>query len=174
FFASTAKVESFDTDREAFLGNYRHEGEPQAVQAGRCQNSIAIGGTPCGALHHRITLKPGETQVITFIAGEGDAKTKGRRLRERFAQPDAVKKALHQVESYWDERLGALQIQTPDAAINSMGNVWNQVQCHTTFNWSRSASFNEAGGRDGLGFRDSCQDVLGVVHVIPEQVKSRL
>jgi N,N'-diacetylchitobiose phosphorylase len=174
YFASTEKVDSFDTDREVFLGNYRHEGEPVAVENSKCSNSIAIGGTPCGALHHRVELAAGEVKEITFIAGVGDAKTEGKRLRKHFAQEGAVDAALAEVASYWDERLGAFSMDTPDAALNSMGNVWNQVQCHTTFNWSRSASFNEAGGRDGLGFRDSCQDVLGVLHAIPAQVKTRL
>ncbi len=174
FFASTEKVESFDTDREVFLGNYRHEGEPVAVENGRCFGSIAIGGTPCGALHHIVKLAPGEKKVITFIAGIGDAKTEGKRLRARYQKDSAVEDELVKVRRYWDERLSAMSISTPDPAINSMGNIWNQVQCQTTFNWSRSASFNEAGGRDGLGFRDSCQDVLGVLHSIPELVRPRL
>lgn len=174
FFASTLPVDSFDTDREKFLGAYRHEGQPVAVEKGRCGNSIAIGGTPCGALHSRIQLKKGETRRVTFIAGVGDASTKGRELRARFAVPGEVDRSIDEVRAYWNERLGAIHIETPDAAVNSMGNVWNQVQCHTTFNWSRSASFNEAGGRDGLGFRDTCQDVLGVVHVLPQQVKQKL
>lgn len=174
YFASTAPVDSFDTDREAFLGNYRHEGQPVAVEKGRCSNSVALGGTPCGALHSRVTLEAGETRTITFICGVGDAKTVGRKMRERFASEGAVDHALEEIAAYWDERLSKLTLQTPDSATNSMGNVWNQVQCHTTFNWSRSASFNEAGGRDGLGFRDSCQDILGVVHAIPEAVKGKL
>lgn len=174
FFASTEPVESFDTDREVFLGPYRHEGQAIAVERGRCENSIAVGGTPCGALHHKVSLEPGEEKRITFIAGVGDARTTGVEMRRQYQEPSAVESALRRVAEYWDERRGNFIINTPDAAVNSMGNIWNQVQCHTTFNWSRSASFNEAGGRDGLGFRDSCQDVLGVMHAIPEQVKTKL
>ncbi len=174
FFACTARVDSFDTDREAFLGNYRHEGQARAVEQGRCTNSLAVGGTPCGALHTRVELAPGETRTITFIAGVGDAHQKGKELRERFQRAGAVDAAINEVRAYWEERLGAFSIETPDEAVNAMGNTWNQVQCHTTFNWSRSASFNEAGGRDGLGFRDSCQDTLAVVHSIPELVKEKL
>lgn len=174
YFASTEKVDSFDTDREVFLGNYRHEGQPVAVENGRCGNSLAVGGTPCGALHHVVRMEAGETKTITFIAGVGDADTEGRRLRARYQDKDAVDRDLALVKAYWQGRLTALRISTPDPAVNSMGNVWNQVQCQTTFNWSRSASFNEAGGRDGLGFRDSCQDVLGVLHSIPELVRPRL
>ncbi len=174
FFASTERVESFDTDREVFLGNYRHEGQPVAVENGRCQNSLAVGGTPCGALHHVVHLAPGESKTITFIAGVGDARTDGKRLRSYYQSAGAVERELDKVKQYWQSRLSALAMSTPDPAVNSMGNVWNQVQCQTTFNWSRSASFNEAGGRDGLGFRDSCQDVLGVLHSIPELVRPRL
>jgi N,N'-diacetylchitobiose phosphorylase len=174
YFASTERVESFDTDRDAFLGNYRHEGQPIAVERGRCSNSRAVGGTPCGALHHRITLEPGEEKIITFIAGVGDAATEGKMVRDSYNRPGAVDAGIAEVRAYWAKRLSSYTLSTPDAAINSMGNIWNQVQCHTTFNWSRSASFNEAGGRDGLGFRDSCQDVLGVVHAIPDAVKAKL
>lgn len=174
FFATSLPVESFDTDREVFLGTYRHEGQPLAVEKGRCAGSIAVGGTPCGALHSVVELAPGETLRGVYVLGVGDAGTTGRALRERLAKPGAVEQELARVKAYWDERLGKLRLQTPDPEVNSMGNVWNQIQCHTTFNWSRSASFNEAGGRDGLGFRDSCQDTLGVVHAIPDQVKGKL
>jgi len=174
FFACTARVESFDTDREVFLGAYRHEGTPQAVERGVCGNSRAIGGTPCGALHTRLTLGAGEAKTVTFIAGVGDAKTKGHDLRKRFSEPHATTQALAEVERYFEQRLGKFTLETPDADVNAMGGIWNQLQCHTTFNWSRSASFNEAGGRDGLGFRDSCQDTLAVVHAIPGEVLSKL
>lgn len=174
FFATSLPVESFDTDREVFLGGYRHEGQPVAVERGSCSNSIAVGGTPCGALHSTVELAPGQTVRAVYVLGVGDAKTAGRALRDRMAAPGVVDQELARVRAYWEERLGKLTLQTPDPDVNSIGNVWNQVQCHTTFNWSRSASFNEAGGRDGLGFRDTCQDTLGVVHAIPEQVKGKL
>lgn len=174
FFASTAPVESFETDREVFLGNYRHEGQPTAVERGRCENSLAVGGTPCGALHNVVELAAGEEKRITFIAGVGDAKTDGVALRDHYKRAGAVEASLQEVAKYWDGRRAQFSATTPDPAINSMVNIWNQVQCHTTFNWSRSASFNEAGGRDGLGFRDSCQDVLGVLHSVPDKVKQKL
>jgi N,N'-diacetylchitobiose phosphorylase len=174
YFASTHKVDSFDTDREAFLGPYRHEGEPRGVRTGKLSGSLAVGGTPVGALHHHLTLEPGQTVQITFIAGVGEAQTKGVELRTRFQKAGAVDEAIAAIERGWSKRLGCFQLKTPDPAVNSMGNVWNQVQCQTTFNWSRSASFNEAGGRDGLGYRDTCQDILGVLHSLGEQVKPKL
>jgi N,N'-diacetylchitobiose phosphorylase len=128
YFASTEKVDSFDTDRDVFLGNYRHEGQPIAVETGRCKNSIAVGGTPCGALHHRLTLAPGECRTVTFIAGVGDAKLEGKRLKAHYSRPGAVDEALAEIAAYWDDRLGAFSLSTPDAAVNSMGNIWNQVR----------------------------------------------
>lgn len=174
FFACTGRVESFDTDREVFLGAYRHEGTPVAVERGRCENSRAIGGTPCGALHTRMVLAAGETKTVSFIAGVGDARDKGQELRRRFSDPQAITAALADIDEYYQTRLGKFTLKTPDAEINAMGGTWNQLQCHTTFNWSRSASFNEAGGRDGLGFRDTCQDTLAVVHAIPDEVLGKL
>ncbi len=174
YFASTGDVVGFDTDREAFLGTYRHEGEPQAVLRGKCTGSIAVGGTPCGALQHQLTLAPGEKREITFICGVGAAEEKGAELKERFKVPGAVDRAIAHSDEIWKNRLSKLEIDTPDPAVNSMGNIWNQVQCQTTFKWSRSASFNEAGGRDGLGYRDTCQDILGVLHSLGADVKPRM
>ena len=174
FLASTLPVASFDTDRDAFLGQYRDEGRPKAVEAGRCTGSIAVGGNPCGAVENRLALAPGEKRRACFIVGVGDARTVGQECRRKYADPAAVEAEFARVRQYWAERLAAYSAKTPSAEVDSMVNVWNQYQCHTTFNWSRSASFNEAGGRDGLGFRDSTQDTLGVVHAIPARVRARL
>jgi N,N'-diacetylchitobiose phosphorylase len=174
FMTSILPVESFDTDRDVFIGQYRHEGQPKAVEAGRCFGSIAVGGSPCAALQNRFTLAPGEKKRALFIVGVGDAKTVGQECRRRYADPAAVEEEFARLREYWRGRLGRFACKTPSAEVNSMVNVWNQYQCHTTFTWSRSASFNEAGGRDGLGFRDSTQDTLGVVHAIPERVRTRL
>ena len=174
FFATSLPVERFDTDREAFIGPYRHEGTPLALEQGRCSNSIAVGGNPCGALQSRITLQPGEKRKAVYLVGIGDAGVEGRAYRAQYSDPDEVARALARVEDYWRERLEGFACETPSAEVNSMINIWNQYQCHTTFNWSRAASFIEAGGRDGLGFRDSNQDILAVVHVLPAAVRGRL
>lgn len=174
FFASTLPVHSFDTDREVFLGPYRHEGRALAVERGRCSDSIAIGGTPCGALQSSFVLGPGERLRFAYVLGVGDAKSFGKSCRARFADPATTDAELARITRHFDQRLGKLSCRTPSHEVDSMVNVWNQLQCQTTFNWSRSASFNEAGGRDGLGYRDSNQDTLGVVHSIPALVRARL
>ncbi len=174
FMASVLPVESFDTDREVFIGAYRDEGRPIAVERGSCAGSIAIGGNACGALQTRFTLGPGERRRAVFVVGVGDARTAGRAARERYADHAKVVEDFERVQEYWRERLGKFGCSTPSPLVNTMANVWNQYQCHTTFNWSRSASFNEAGGRDGLGYRDTNQDTLGVVHAIPHLVRAKL
>ncbi|HBF37267.1 MAG TPA: glycosyl transferase [Firmicutes bacterium] len=174
FMASTLPVASFDTDRECFIGDYHHEGNPQAVEKGHCSNSIAIGGNPCAALENRITLKPGEKKYALFIIGIGDAVPFGKECRRIYSDRNKVNEEFQRVQTYWNRRLFQYNCETPSSHVNSMINIWNQYQCHTTFNWSRSASFNEAGGRDGLGYRDTNQDLLGVVHSIPEEVRLKL
>jgi len=174
FLASTQPVVSFDTDRDVFLGQYRDEGRPKAIERGECFGSIAQGGTPCGALQNKVTLQPGETYRVCYICGIGDAKTVGQECKARFSDPAQVEEEFKGVKRYWEGHLGRYQCETPSAVVNSMVNVWNQYQCMTTFNWSRSASFNEAGGRDGLGFRDTNQDTLGAVHMTPTRVRAKL
>ena len=174
FMVSTLPVESFETDRDEFIGLYRNEGNPIAVERGKCSNSIAQGGNPCASLQNRITLKPGETKYALFMVGIGDAATVGRECQQLYSDRAKVEAEFTKMQEYWEKRLSKLTCSTPSNEINTMVNIWNQYQCHTTFNWSRSASFNEAGGRDGLGYRDTNQDTLGVVHSIPEAVRAKL
>ncbi|MGE5557299.1 MAG: GH36-type glycosyl hydrolase domain-containing protein [Bacillota bacterium] len=174
FLASALPVASFDTDRDYFLGRYRHEGMPEAVEKGGCSNSIAVGGTPCGAVQNRITLNPGEKKYILYMVGIGDAKTTGREYKDKYADRRQVEGEFAKVQDYWRERLAQYQCETPSTLVNSMVNMWNQYQCQTTFNLSRSGSFNEAGGRDGIGYRDTNQDVLGVMHSVPHLVREKL
>lgn len=174
FLASTLPVESFDTDRDEFIGRYRHEGTPVAVETGKCSNSIAVGGNPCASVQNRIVLRPGEKRYVVYVVGIGDAKTTGAELKKYFSDRKNVDAEFAKVQAYWQERMSKFTCSTPSALVNSMANIWNQYQCHMTFNWSRSASFNEAGGRDGLGYRDTNQDTLAVVHAIPSLVKAKL
>lgn len=174
FLASTLPVESFDTDRDVFIGRYRHEGTAVAVENGRCSGSIAVGGNPCGAVQNRFTLQPGEKKWGCYVVGVGDAKSFGQECRRTYSDRAKVEEQFSQMQEYWLSRLDKYRARTPSAEVNSMVNMWNQYQCQTTFNWSRSASFNEAGGRDGLGYRDSFQDCLGVMHSVPGPVKQKI
>ncbi len=174
FMTSSLPVQSFDTDRDVFIGNYNSESNPAAVANGKCFNSIALGGNPCASVQNRISLKPGEKKYALYIVGIGNAKTFGAECKSIYSDRKKVDEEFERVQDYWNKRLSGYKCSTPSDEINTMVNIWNQYQSHTTYNWSRSASFNEAGGRDGLGYRDTNQDTLGVVHSIPEQVKGKL
>jgi N,N'-diacetylchitobiose phosphorylase len=173
YFTSTEKADDFDTDRDTFIGPYRDESNPLAIELGKCSKSFFTGGNPCASLRHRIRLEKKGRKKITFILSIGKFDWKAVHLRNQYSK-DLVEREIDKIKESWTALLGSFSVNTPDKDVNVMANVWNQYQCHTTFNWSRSASFIEASGRDGLGYRDSSQDVLGVLHVLPERVKKRI
>ncbi len=189
WFATNAEPAGFDTNRDSFLGPYRGWDAPMAVEKGQCLNSIAHGWAPVGAHQTRLTLRPGEEKTILFILGYQEnnpddkfdppgsntiQKAGARKVMAHFLQPDNVEKAIVQLRSYWDGILQTLNVQTPDQHTNRMVNIWNAYQCMVTFNLSRSASGFETGIGRGMGFRDSNQDLLGFVHMIPEKARLRI
>jgi N,N'-diacetylchitobiose phosphorylase len=174
-FATTSlPVESFDLKRKAFIGRFRDEGNPIAVERGRCSNTTTLGDNPVAALHSKIRLSPGEKITGVYLLGIGDAMTVGKELKKRLCDPRHVEEEVAKLARHWEERLSPLSVETPDANTNRSINIWNIYQCHTTFNWSRSASFIEAGGRDGVGYRDTFQDILAVVHTSPARVRDKI
>jgi cellobiose phosphorylase len=189
YFACSAEVAGFDTQREAFLGPYRGWDDPLAVERGRSGDSIAHGWAPCGSHHVELTLEPGETRELVFLLGYGenpaDAKfdppgsqtIDKRRIRpviDRYLHPDEVEAAFRALRDRWDALLDTFHVTTPSVHVDRMVNVWNAYQCMATFNLSRSASSFESGIGRGMGFRDSNQDLLGFVHLIPDQARERL
>ena len=174
FFASTKQPSGYDCDREAFIGPYRSEENPKALERGRSFNSFASGGNPIGSVSFDLTLNPGEEKSVTFILGVADTKKTARAIVKKYKNSKKVSEKLDALKEYWENSLKAYQAKTPDRDVDLMVNTWNQYQCRTTFNWSRFASYYEAGIGRGMGFRDSNQDTLGVVHIIPKRVKTRL
>jgi len=166
-----AEVSGFDTDREVFLGPYRSYHNPLVVEQGSCKQSLAIADNGCGTQQIDIELQPGESTSFCVIMGVGDARTEGLAAREKFSDPNAVKIALDEVKSYWHSRLNNFSALTPDPELNSFFNTWNPYNCLVTFAWSRAASLVYNGERDGLGFRDSVQDMLGTLHSAMPVVK---
>jgi len=175
-----APVVSYDTDRLAFLGAYRTPSAPLAVERGRCSDTEVTGDNACASLHTTLELEPGASRDLVMMLGIGrpDAEWEGfpagRKLLAEFGTPERVAVELERLRSGWAGRLGALQVHTPDPELNSMINVWHAYQTHMTFNWSRGVSLVEAGDRDGLGYRDTVQDMLSVAHSIPGAVRDRL
>ena len=189
FFACSAPLTGFDTQREAFLGPYRGWDTPQVVEQGQSENSLAHGWQPVGSHHVSLRLNPGETRQIIFVLGyhenppdqkfdPPDSQTINKRtvspLIARYLDPVQVQSAFDALCSYWDDLLGVYQVQTPDEHTNRMVNIWNAYQCMITFNMSRSASYYESGIGRGMGFRDSTQDLLGFVHMVPERARQRI
>jgi len=189
YFACSEPLAGFDTQREAFLGPYRGFDAPQAVECGQATGSIAHGWAPIGAHHVRLTLAPGETRRLAFVLGYHENprdrkfdppesqilnKATVRPLIARYLNPAQADAAFDRLRAWWEELLGALQVATPDAHTDRMVNIWNAYQCMVTFNMSRSASFYESGVGRGMGFRDSSQDLLGFVHMIPARARERI
>ncbi len=169
-----APLEGYDTSREAFLGPYRSYHNPLAVEQGRCANSHAYGDNACGSLQTTLTLQPGESRDLLVMLGIGDARSVGRRTVAEFGSLERAEVELQKLKDTWHARLGSLVVHTPDEALNHTVNVWGLYNCLITFAWSRAASLVYNGERDGLGFRDSVQDLLGVMAAIPEEARARL
>ena len=170
-----AEVAGFDTDREKFLGSpYRTYANPMVVEQGQCTGSLAWGDNACGTLQLNIDLAPGESREIVVMMGMGSAATEGRRVREEFGSTERARLELEKLKAYWHGKLGALACQTPDGEFDSMTNVWSAYNCLITYAWSRAASLIYNGERDGLGYRDTVQDLLGVMPLIPQEAGQRL
>ncbi|MGO9177682.1 MAG: GH36-type glycosyl hydrolase domain-containing protein [Candidatus Limnocylindrales bacterium] len=189
WFACSEPQSGFDTQRDAFTGPYRGWDRPLAVERGACANTIASGWQPIGAHHVRLALAPGETRDIVFALGycenPADAKfdppgssTIDRRrvaaVIARYLQDGAVAEAFQQLCDHWRSLLDILQVETGNEHVDRMVNTWNAYQCMVTFNLSRSASLFESGIGRGMGFRDSNQDLLGFVHMIPGRAHDRI
>lgn len=189
WFACSAPTAEFDTARDAFLGLHRGWDAPLALDRGLLGGSIAHGWQPIGALGATIDLEPGETREITFALGYAenpvDAKfdppgsgsldtSRVRPVIDRHLAPGAADAALAALRSAWTDRLGALRVETGDEHVDRMVNTWNPYQCVVTFNLSRSASLFESGIGRGIGFRDTNQDLLGLVHMLPDRARARL
>jgi cellobiose phosphorylase len=169
-----ADLTGFDTNRNEFLGTYRSYHNPQVVENGQCRDSEAYGDSACGSIQTNLFLQPGETRQVLVILGIGDARTIGKRTMAAFASLNRAEEELVKLKKHWHERLESLVIETPDEEINHTVNVWGLYNCLVNFAWSRSASLVYNGERDGLGFRDSVQDILGVIAAIPEESRQRL
>jgi cellobiose phosphorylase len=174
FFASNGTVTGYDCNREKFIGPYRGESNPIAVEKGQCANSETRGGNPIAATSNLVNLGPGEAKTIIFILGVVKEKSDAKRLIQKFKEKSKVDKELEILRKYWDTYLGNLCVVTPGKELNTMINVWGQYQCKTTFDWSRYVSLYETGIGRGMGFRDSNQDTLGIVHALPKMVRQRI
>ena len=193
FYGVNAPTVGFDTSRDEFLGRFNGWDTPQVIAEGRAHDSVAHGWAPIAAPRVRIELAPGETRTLVFVLGyiEVDPADKwedpndpakvgiinkrpAHELFGRFTDATAVDAAFAELNAYWRDLLSTYSVDSGDEKLDRMVNIWNQYQCMVTFNMSRSASYYESGTGRGMGFRDSNQDLLGFVHLIPERARERI
>ncbi len=169
-----AEVSSFCGDKESFLGRYHRYGNPSGVASGNLGGKLNYNENGCGALSTVISLAPGETKEIAFVLGmKSDAEAEG--ILRQYRVPEKVcKKELKGLVSYWHGKLSNFRVKTPSAEFNSMINTWNAYNCFMTFIWSRAASFIYCGLRNGYGYRDTVQDIQGVIHLAPEMALDKI
>lgn len=166
------KASAFCGDREKFLGVYRGYGNPVGVEQG-LKNDINYCGNSVGALQSDIELQAGETREFIYIVGQKN-EDDIRKIMAAYENKSAAEKELEELKKYWHGKLGNLQVHTPDSDFNNMVNVWNAYNCFITFTWSRAASFIYCGLRNGFGYRDTVQDIQGVIHLAPEMAKEQI
>ena len=187
FFSVNVPTDGFDTQREAFLGRFGTWQNPKMVLAGESASSEAHGWSPIAAHRIDVTLGPGESRDFVFVLGYAEnprddkfiapgviRKDEAEAVIARYADAKAVDDAMAKLAAYWEGLLGGFHIESNEPRLDRMVNIWNQYQCMVTFNLSRSASYYESGTGRGMGFRDSCQDLLGFMHMIPDRARERI
>jgi len=186
-FSVNSPINGFDTIRDTFLGEYRGADRPIVVEEGKATNSMASGWAPIASQQIDITLAPGEEKslvfVLAYVENPEDEKWESagiinkkpaNELLARYKTDEDVEKAFTELKIYWKSLLAKYAVKSSNDKVDRMVNIWNQYQCMVTFNMSRSASYYESGIGRGMGFRDSCQDLLGFVHLIPDRAKERI
>ncbi|MBO5205315.1 MAG: glycosyl transferase, partial [Prevotella sp.] len=187
FYTVNTDIQGVDTDRETFVGLYSEKSAPDAVVEGKPRNSHAHGWSPIASQYIEVELAPGESRDLVFLLGyvENEQnekfeahqtinKTKAHALIEAFNTTAKVDAAFNQLNDYWNSLLGNFSVVSGNDKLDRMVNIWNQYQCMVTFNFSRSASFFESGVGRGMGFRDSNQDLVGFVHLVPSRARQRI
>ncbi len=186
-FSVNSPISGFDTIRDTFLGDYRGADKPIVVERGQATNSMASGWAPIASQQIDIVLAPGESKSFVFVLGYIENpneekwekpgiinKKPAQELLSRYQTDLDVDCAFCELKNYWNILLKKYTVKSSNEKVDRMVNIWNQYQCMVTFNMSRSASYYESGIGRGMGFRDSCQDLLGFVHLIPDRAKERI
>ncbi|SMY17802.1 GH36-type glycosyl hydrolase domain-containing protein [Photobacterium aquimaris] len=172
YLASSFAPDSYDGQRDTFIGAYRDESNPIAVEKGRCSNHVQTCYNHCGSLHKQFTLQPGEEIRFNYILGIG--KNEGQRLRQKYQDNAVVDAAFAEIKHHWESRCNKFKVTSPNEGLDTMINAWTLYQAETCVVWSRFASFIEVGGRTGLGYRDTAQDAISVPHSNPTMTRKRL
>ena len=160
-------------DKEAFIGLYHDYGNPIAVERGKCDGVCNYNENSCGALHTALEIAPGETKTLAFILGR-HKESVADEIIASYEDVSVCDKEIEELKKYWHSKLENFKVNTPSKAFNSMVNTWNAYQCFLTFTWSRAASFVYCGERNGYGYRDTVQDIQGVIHTDPDAALEKI
>ncbi|WP_061960325.1 GH36-type glycosyl hydrolase domain-containing protein [Demequina flava] len=174
YFCSSETPDSYDSLRDNFIGPYRDERNPIAIERGEGTNKSATTQNHCGSLQHKVTLQPGETKRLVYMLGYGSRDAAGREIQAKYADVANVDAEFAALRQYWKNKQSKQRISTPHEGMNTMINSWTLLQAETCVVWSRFASFVEVGGRTGLGYRDTAQDVMSVIHSNPTKTRQRI
>jgi cellobiose phosphorylase len=173
FFGVTgADVSAYCGDRDRFVGNYRGYHNPEGIASG-LKNDLNYNGNSCGALQSDIILAPGESKELIYLLG-AKQQAAAAELISGYGKPGRTETELAELKKFWHGKLDNLQVKTPDDKFNNMVNVWNAYQCFITFIWSRAASFQYCGLRNGFGYRDTVQDIQGIIHLAPDLARKQI
>lgn len=162
-----ADITAYCGNLDNFIGSYRTYSNPVAVENGKLDNSMNYNSNSCGALQSDITLQPGETVTLTYVLGAKDSDDADAVINS-YKDTSKAEKEIDELKNHWHSTLDRFQVNTPSDEFNNMINVWNAFQCFITFIWSRAASFVYCGLRNGYGYRDTVQDIQGIIHLDPE------
>ena len=168
-----ADITAYNGSLSNFIGPYRTYSNPIAVERGKCDNVLNFNSNSCGALQSDITLKAGETAELIYMVGlKNNAEAEA--ILADYKKPGKVDEEIAQLKNYWHTQLSNFSVETPSEEFNNMINVWNAYQCFITFIWSRAASFIYCGLRNGYGYRDTVQDIQGIIHLDPEMAAQKI
>lgn len=168
-----APVTGYNGSLEHFIGAYRTYSNPIAVESGKCDNELNYNANSCGALQTELTLQPGESKELIFVLGRKTSE-EADAILHTYQTAGKVDAEVNALKQFWHEKLEHFSVETPSEAFNNMINVWNAYQCFITFIWSRAASFIYCGLRNGYGYRDTVQDIQGIIHLDPELAADKI
>ena len=169
-----AEVSSYCGDKNEFLGSYHGYGTPEGIVCGDLGDKTSYNENSCGALSCKITLKAGETRTIAFLLGMKPSSEAAEVIRCYENPAPTVAEELEALKADWNSKLDNLKVSTPSPEFDTMINTWNAYNCFMTFIWSRAASFIYCGLRNGYGYRDTVQDIQGIIHLAPEMALEKI
>ena len=173
FGVAGAKAATANGDLTSFIGPYRTYSNPIAVENGKCDGTMNYNSNACGALQSDIELAPGETRTVIYVFGQRNS-AEAAEILKKYDDVAVADKEIENLRAYWHEQLSHFEVETPSDEFNNMINVWNAYQCFITSIWSRAASLIYCGERNGYGYRDTVQDIQGIIHLNPEMALEKI